>query len=134
MGFTFDPALATDKDKVRFKIGDTEDTAPAVEDETITALLSGGSSVLSASIDITRALIAKYSRLVDKEIGPLRIDHSDRVKNYQRLLNELQEERDRDQTPGVYAGGYLKSVRDANDEDDDVIQLLVEIDMHKNTE
>lgn len=90
MPATYNFALVTNLDKVRFKIGDTETRAPLFHDEEIEAiLLQEGDNVLNASIVLVRSLVFRFARLcnvkaddVSKEAGLLH----DRYKEHLATL------------------------------------------------
>lgn len=81
---------ASDLDKVRFTIGDTDEQAPLLSDEEIQYLLEiVGDDTLKASIKAVNRIIAKLAREVDYSIGPESVKVSQRLKNYRALLREL---------------------------------------------
>lgn len=100
--YSGDPTVSQ-KDEVRFLVGDTDESDQQLLDAEINyALTKGG--VGSATIQCILGLIGKYSRLVSKSVGDLRISYTDRVKNYQELLLRLKAEFATDGVQ-VYAGG-----------------------------
>ena len=89
MTWTFDPALPTDKDRVRFYIGDTDTTDQQVQDETIEATLVDYSNPLLAAAVICRSLAAQYGREVTYKAGDVSENSSDLAKFYLELAKEL---------------------------------------------
>jgi hypothetical protein len=61
MTATFDAALTTDKDRVRWHIGDTDMSAPKLQDETILAVLIDEGDVGHAVIACLNSLLATLS-------------------------------------------------------------------------
>lgn len=61
MTATFDAALTTDKDRVRWHIGDTDMTAPKLQDETINTLLIEKGDVGHTVIACLNSLLATLS-------------------------------------------------------------------------
>lgn len=115
-----DPA-ANDRDKVRFLIGDTDTNDQQVSDEEIAYLLTSEGSVPGAAVAAVQALIAKFSRLVDKSVGDLSISYSQRVGQYEKLLRQLVQRRAlRTGTP--YAGGISESDKDTVEADTDRVR------------
>lgn len=90
MNFTYDPEdLSTDLAKVRLRIGDTNASQPQLSDEEINSYLASEGSVDGATRAALRALIGKYSRYTDKWVGDLKILASQRVRQYEALLEEV---------------------------------------------
>jgi hypothetical protein len=66
MTATFNPALSTAKDRVRFIVGDIDMAAPEVQDETIGALLTSNSADENlAALNVADYLILFYGRQPD---------------------------------------------------------------------
>ena len=77
MSWTYsrDPSVS-DRDKVRFLIGDTDVDDQLISDEEIDWLLTEESSVTSASVRACETVAAKFARLADKSVGDLRLSLS----------------------------------------------------------
>lgn len=86
--YSGDPS-STDRDKVRFMIGDTDSQDPLLSDEEIMYLLDTKQSVQKAAQEACRAIIAKFAREVSYSLGPEKVEASDRLAHYKELLNEL---------------------------------------------
>lgn len=65
MAVTFDPALATPKDRIRQRIGDTTIARAKIQDETIAYYLAQGFSELRAAQRLCLDLAAQYAPLGD---------------------------------------------------------------------
>lgn len=90
MAFTYDPALSTDRDKVRTHLGDTNSDDPLLQDETIDAvLLSVGGSVYKAASVLANSLAATFGRKADVEIEGLSISYGDRARHFMHLAVRL---------------------------------------------
>lgn len=77
------------KDAVRFWIEDT--AAPfALTDEEIAYVLTIYPSPMAAAAACARALAAKYAKLVDKEVGDLKIKYSQRGAAYLALAERIE--------------------------------------------
>lgn len=91
MTATFNPTLSDTVSKVRFHIGDTDVSAPALQDETITALVA-------LNLTIERAVIAALLYLISLVSRPnfradwLQVDNRSAVQSLQDLLRAKREE------------------------------------------
>jgi hypothetical protein len=90
MSWSYDPTLQTDRDLVRFWVGDTNADDPQIWNEEIDALLAATTSVEAAAVDAARAILARYARAVDKSVGDLKISYGQRRDAYRALLAELE--------------------------------------------
>jgi hypothetical protein len=91
MTFSFNPALAADKDNVRFHTGDTDPNAHFLEDEMITALLTSETTVGGAVIASIRYIIARLSQ-PNFKADWLQVDLASARKGYMDLLDEKRQE------------------------------------------
>lgn len=84
MTFTYDPELTTSKDKVRFRVGDTDSAVlegQRLEDEEIVATLAD-TSFPEAMARCAEALAAKFFRFAtSKQVASLKVSYESRVKN-----------------------------------------------------
>ncbi len=90
MAWTYDPALPTDKDKVRFHIGDTDETDQLLQNEEIEYLLNETTNVLLAASRAAKAIAAKFARQADKAVGDLRVSLSQKSQAYFTLAADLE--------------------------------------------
>jgi alpha-D-ribose 1-methylphosphonate 5-triphosphate synthase subunit PhnI len=92
MATTFNDTLATAKDRVRFRIGDT---GPAFDltDETIQALLAENSEPLTVA-KAARAVAAKLSRSADvlDRDGDIRVEYKSRLSALENVAKEAERE------------------------------------------
>lgn len=79
----------SDKDKVRFLVGDTDTNDRLVEDEEINWALSEYPSVYVAAAEICEAIAAKFARKVDQSVGDLRISFSKQSDQYSKKAAQL---------------------------------------------
>lgn len=85
IAWNFDASLSTNKDYVRFLIGDTNTNAQLVADETIVAILSNEANKFMAAAAIVEALykgVTSGGSLEDRKVGETRI-------RYQRITDML---------------------------------------------
>jgi hypothetical protein len=117
--YSGDPSQST-KDAVRFAIGDTISSDPLLQDEEISYILSINSSVSDAAYAACVGIVAKFSRLADKEVGKVKIKYSQKAKQYQQLADKLW------LNAGVvvmpYAGGISVADKQAMQEDNGIVQ------------
>jgi hypothetical protein len=89
MSFSYDPTLPTDKDLVRFYIGDTTTPGHVVEDEEIDAMLVLYPNPKLAAAVICRSLAAKFAQDVNYKVGDVSENSSDIAKAYRDLAADL---------------------------------------------
>ncbi len=78
MAWEFDTSLSTDKDWVRFLIGDTNTNAQLVQDETIQAILTAEENVYMAAAEICEYLARGLSgggAVKDRKVGETKISY-----------------------------------------------------------
>lgn len=138
MSWSYNTSLATDKDTVRFLIGDTDTTDQQLSDEEINGLLTLTGSTMAAAIRAARGLAAKYSRRADKWVGDLKILASQKAKAYLALAEEL--ENGGSSLSGTrthqrpFAGGISVAGKEALEDDDDWPRTSFQRGMHDNGE
>lgn len=91
MSWSYNSNLATDKDKVRLLVGDTDTTDQLLQDEEINYLLTETGNVLLAASRAAKAIAAKFSRQANKTVGDLRIDLSQKAEAYHKLADNLEQ-------------------------------------------
>jgi hypothetical protein len=73
VAWNYDPALSTDRDKVRFYAGDTDTSDQQAADETIDAILIAQPNVLLAARAVCLSRAAYFSRFASTANGALSI-------------------------------------------------------------
>ena len=118
MAWTYsgDPA-SSDRDQIRFLIGDTNTNDQLVSDEEIAWALTQG-SIYNAAAICARSIAAAFSRLADKSVDDLKISYSQKSAQYSKLADNL-EDKDSFKSLSVYAGGISASDKQSNEEDTD---------------
>lgn len=117
-----DPSNST-LEEVRFLIGDTDTTDQQLSDEEINYLIAKHITAYATAIHACLALVAKYSRKVDKSVGDLRIGYSKLRDHYASLAKSLRVQAvavEGAATP--YAGGLSEDDKDSYEEDTDRVQ------------
>lgn len=90
MGFSYDAALVTARDRLRFAVGDTVADEVLLDDETYDAVLAWhGDNEDTATRAIASALLARYAREPDRiedDLG-LQVIWQNRLKGWQQLAS-----------------------------------------------
>lgn len=118
MAFTFDPALPTTRDRVRLRLGDTEEKRRIFEDETIDYVLASVSSnEAQAAWRLCKYAVAQYSRDVDSEGAGLRAARAQKVAQLTELCGLLEREVLATARP-VFTGASHDVTRELVEDDD----------------
>jgi hypothetical protein len=110
MTWTFSDSIATDKDIVRLKVGDTDTNDQLLSDETIDALLAIRPDVVLCAIDACRAILAKLARDIDRSAAGMSGSRSQKTQHYKDILSSLVKESGGETR--VKVGGISKSEND----------------------
>jgi hypothetical protein len=130
MSATYNKALTSSLDKVRFLIHDTDTTSAQLDDDEINAIITLYGSYKSAAVACCESLAAKYAGEAEsKRIGNLSISFSSASKKYATLADILRRQVHRFVVP--YLGGQSKSDKEINLEDDDNVQPFAKRDIMK---
>lgn len=126
--YSGDPS-STNRDAVRFLIGDTDNTSQLVTDEEIAYMLTQEGSTSSAAARVCRSLAAKYARFMDQSVGDLNISYSQRFKQFSEMAAKL--ESDASSRVGIpYAGGISQSDKDSRESDTDRVLPASKVGVH----
>jgi hypothetical protein len=89
--WTYDPAISTSKDEVRFLCADNDPGDPLVQDEEIAFVLTDQPDRYRAAATVARQIAMQFARQCTMEIAQeVRINLSDRAKNYMAMAKELE--------------------------------------------
>lgn len=127
--YSGDPS-ASQKDAVRFRIGDTESKDPLLTDAEIDYLVATEGSTNEASIAGARAVLAKLTREVSTTEGKASKELQQRVEHYQNLVTQLIGQRGKRVT-GIFAGGMTISGKASVTSDSDRVKPAFTRDMHE---
>lgn len=111
--YSGDPSTSN-KDMVRFLIGDTDTNDQLVSDEEIAAILAVTANIKRAAARILRSLAAKFARDVDIAGEGLRESGSQRAQAFRDMADELDEEAD-GEAPAVPIAGVRIAGYHSND-------------------
>jgi hypothetical protein len=115
MAWHFDTSLSTDKDKVRFLIGDTNTRRQLCQDETIEAILTMEANIYMAAAEIAEYIARGLTAggvLEDRKVGETRIRYR-RAADMLALAGRLRTRGATHMKPS--AGGIYISDRDSYD-------------------
>jgi len=131
-GFT-DPLFAQ-IDEVRLLIGDTNSSDQQLQDEEIQYYIDTYGPGINAAIPAVQGIMAKCARLVDEKTGEVEVDWSDKLNNYGKLLDQLQEQKLTKNVPDVFAGGTSVTDIENRESDTDRVQDCFTVGMDDNHE
>lgn len=120
MTWTYDSTLTATKDQVRLLVGDTDVNEPLLQDEEIAFLLTENGTMRYAAVEAANAIAGLFARKADKEVGHLKLQASQKYKQYLALAVRL---RRRAVVASVvpYAGGQTESDKDVNRDNTDIV-------------
>jgi len=125
---SYDNTLATDRDKVRFYIGDTSNdaTLERLSDNEIDAMLADYSDPLVCALKCAEALLAKYAGYVTQTVGSVSVQYSNLVNQYEKLISRLKAKVATQASGAVWVGGISESEKTANETDTDRVEPAFE--------
>jgi len=119
--WTFTEAVDTsDRDWVRFAIGDIDSSDPQISDELIASLISEHGTKEGAAIAAAQGLAAKYARKATKSVGDLNVSYKELQENYTAMASRLRRELSLRSPP--LAGGISKDRKDTVNADTDRVE------------
>lgn len=133
MIWSYDSPTASDKDAVRFLVGDTERDDPLVSDEEIEFTLEEfPGSVYTAAAEVAESIAAKFSREVSHSGDGLSYQAEQLQQNYAALAERLRAKAKRHRRSGMgpYVGGISRRERELADTDLDKVPSSFRSEMH----
>jgi len=126
--YSGDPA-SSDKDAVRFEVGDTDHNDQLLQDGEIEYAISLEPSLLAAAARCCEVLARRFSRQADFRLGPQAVSASQRAEAFAARAKELRTKAA--SLGGIYVGGI-----DRNEErlDRDLRQPAFKRNLMSNTE
>lgn len=118
--YSFNPGYSA-KDQVRFLIGDTDKSDPILYDGEINWLVSQYGSAMHAAIRACETIISKFSRQADEAVGQVKITFSQKAKAYGTTLDMLRSRLAMEDC-AIFAGGILKSDKQLNDQNTNLVR------------
>jgi len=86
--YSGDPSDST-RDAVRFLVGDTDTTDQLITDEEIDYIVTTHGTLNRSSSEAARSIAAKFARLMNRSIGGLSADFSQKYTHYMELADAL---------------------------------------------
>lgn len=126
---------SSDRDQVRFLMGDTDADEPLMPDEEILFAISEQANLKLAAAMCLRALAALYSRKVTNKVGDVSSNCSDLAKAFKERADELDPLGQATMSSNLVLpsfGGLSISEKDSLDEDTNAVQPYFKRDMGDN--
>lgn len=117
---------SSDRDAVRFLVGDTDTTDQQLQDAEIDWLLVENPNAQMAAAHACEAIAAKYARLVSTSNLSLSVSAGDRQAHYLALAMKLRKQA-QDGGAEMFVGGTRYSQKEAREENADEVQPNFEI-------
>jgi len=136
MSFSFNENLPTNKDKVRFYIGDIESNQKQVDDETIEAILDlVGDNVYSAAATICEHLSAKFAKIKHRRGGVTAINFASTASDYAKLARKFRMKATLESGgTGFIMPSISEAAKKANRDDTDLTQASFSRNIHDHPE
>jgi hypothetical protein len=122
MTWSYDPALTSDADKVRFLIGDTDTTNQLVSDEAVATMLSLYTDTFPAAAALCDGLATKFARLPTITISGITIRGTERAEQYRITALSLRQQSAQGEAGALgvpFVGGVSISDVQSNQQDTD---------------
>jgi hypothetical protein len=113
--YTGEPGTRT-IDAVRLLIGDTDSTDQLITDNEISYLLTRHGSINRTASEACRAIAAKFARLMNRSIGGLSADFSQKYHQYMELADSLLTKEETEPV-SPFTSGWKRSVKEAREAD-----------------
>lgn len=128
MTWSYTDPSASQKDEVRWLVGDTNQAAQIVSDEEVLYALAKSASVFHAAAQVARAIAAKFARNVQTSVSSLSFANQQKHQQYIDLAKELESR------AAHYVGPLFKGTKVSDREeyrgDSDAVQPIFEHGMH----
>jgi hypothetical protein len=99
----------TDKDFIRFTVGDTIADDPLLQDEEILSTISSTNNRDAAAVKCCEALVSLFARKCDRKLGPQSISANQQYEHFVQLRDNLRKHAATFNAP--YAGGLSEQER-----------------------
>ena len=118
MSWSYSDSLSTDRDRLRFRIGDVDTNDQLLSNETLDALLTARPDPTLAAIDAIEGILAKFARELDRGSLGLGGSRSQKTQFYRDLLKELRAEAARGDTGAFFGGGSVSGKETIREDED----------------
>lgn len=132
MTWTYSNPAASDKDAVRFLVGDTDTSDQLVSNEEIEYTLEEFPDTYLAAASVAESIASKFAREVTHSADGLSYSGDQLSKHYTDMAERLRHLAKRRRRGGVvpYAGGISWREREKDDQDGDLIKTSFSSHMH----
>lgn len=127
--YSGDPSTS-EKDALRFLIGDTDPDDPLLSDSEVEFLINRMRDVDLAAAEAAYSLAGRYSRMADKSVGDLSISLSQKAAAFLELADKLRRKAQVLAVP--FAGGISLKQKATIEADSDRVPPAFSRDMFKN--
>lgn len=131
MSWTYDPKLASSKDKVRFLIDDTDDLDQLLQDEEIEFALGQFGNIFRAASALCETLAIKFAKQVGVS-GGVNWDPAKQAEKYRELAKSLKVQASEAGNIGLFAGGLSVSGKRTQESDADRVAPSFTTTQHSN--
>jgi hypothetical protein len=127
MTFTYTTDFSNQRNRVRLLLGDTDSSAPLMQDEELAAFLAGGqlgqANDYLAAVLAAQAVLAKFSHVsVDMSAGGTSVSLSQRVTQLREMLPIWRAQAAVATTVAPFVGGVSIAAKQAREDDADRVQ------------
>jgi len=122
---TYDDSLSTNKDIVRWRLGDTSNDASTelqTDNEVWGALALSNDNVSRAELACARAIRGTFARQVSTSVGDVRVEAQQQYEHYDRLVKTLERESGRAAIAAPWMGGVSIDDKQGYEGDTDRVQ------------
>jgi hypothetical protein len=130
--YTYVDPSTSDKDAVRFLVGDIDSGDWLVSDEEIDYTLDQEPNVYRAAADVAESIAAKFAREVSASAEGMSYSAQELFRNFMDLAERLRRMAARRARPRIYVGGISWAERFKADQDADKIPTHFRSHMHDN--
>lgn len=134
MNFTYDSSLSTDRDIVRFLIGDVDESDVLVGDEAIDYLLTEHSDTYAAAAAACERIAADSARFTSVSVDGVSVSSQEFYDRYMDLASRIRSQGASVGQPLPYHGGASRTERVQDSLDADLIPLHIRSHMHDHPE
>lgn len=122
MTWSYNPILSTDRDQVRFLIGDTDTNDQLLQNEEIDFVLTEFTDVYQAALMALDVGIAALSRqATSKSVGPLSVSYASRIADMEKARKRIEVlAAKKGAAPTPYAGGISLADKETDEDDTDI--------------
>lgn len=124
MSWSYNPALGSDIDRVRFWCGDTNENSQLVTDEEIAYILSVQPIVKLAAADVCEAIASRASTVTSRSIGGTSVSQD--ARGHFTMMAERLRTQYRQQPVPLFQGGQTESDKDTYRTNQDLVQPFFE--------